>query len=88
MPESVSQMFNIECRNYSEVNTDPMRRCYYGVHAKSEIRAGAWYVLEYNLAAEDVERRLEFWKSLNDIAVKDRGVAAKSDYRIVEAKGV
>ncbi len=56
-------------RRLVEVNTDPMRRCYDGVHAKSENVWTAWEILERGVP----EDRLEFWRGLNDYAVKARG---------------
>ena len=72
-------MFTIEHRRLIEVNTDPQRRCYYGVHAKSEFHWTAWEVLESNVKPE----RIEFWQDLNDYAVRERGKGAKKEFRLV-----
>ena len=74
---------NIECRKLIEVNTDPQRRCYNDVHAKSEMRWTAWGSLETGLSADKVERRLKFWQELNDNAVSQRGKGATSEFRAV-----
>ena len=72
-------MFTIEHRRLVEVNTDPQRRCYYGVHAKSEFHWTTWEVLESNVKPE----RIEFWQDLNDYAVRERGKGAKKEFRLV-----
>ena len=76
----------IERRDCREVNTDPQRRCYHGVHAKSEMRWSEWYVFDSNNPKDRVEARLEFWRDLNDYAVRHRGQGAKSEFRVVEVE--
>lgn len=71
----------IMTRKLREVNTDPQRRCYYGVHAKSEWQWSAWEVLEYT-TRENEEARLKFWRELNDYAVSARGKSAKSEFKV------
>lgn len=73
----------IQRRDYREINTDPQRRCYYGVHAKSEWVWTSWQDHE-TIKPEDEERRLQFWRELNDYAVSQRGKGAKSEYRTVK----
>jgi hypothetical protein len=67
-----------------EVNTDPQRRCYHGVHAKSELQWTDWTVLEY-VSADKIKDRLKFWLELNDIAVKDRGEVARREFKLGDA---
>lgn len=82
--------FVIVTRILREVCTDPMRRCYYGVFAKSEMQWSDWFIHEY-VKEEDIERRLQFWRELNDYAVSQRGENGKSEYKVVsieEAKNI
>ncbi len=75
----------IENRRLIEVNTDPQRRCYHGVHAKSEMRWTAWTKLEtWSKGREQAERRLEFWRGLGRIALEGRGEVI--DYRLTESE--
>jgi hypothetical protein len=75
----------IEKRDQREVNTDPQRRCYWGVHARSEMQWSPWETLEsWPETAEKAEERLAFWSELNEYAVRHRGEGARSEYRIVE----
>lgn len=71
----------IECRKLVEVNTDPQRRCYYGVHARSEWRWTAWETLEFGVPEDKVVERLTFWRELNDYAVSQRGEGARAEFR-------
>lgn len=69
------------------VNTDPLRRCYYGAYAKSELQWTAWAVLEsmrFLKPGTDPEARLKFWRELNDYAVSSRGEEARCEFEIVE----
>lgn len=78
--------FAIEHRRLVEVCTDPLRRCYHGVFAKSELQWTAWSELEtWPKTREEVEQRMEFWKDLNDYAVRERGQGAWAEFRVVEA---
>jgi hypothetical protein len=74
----------IESRVRILVNTDPQRRCYNGVHARSELQWTEWSVLESEISEEKINARLLFWTELNDYAVKERGRGAKREHRIVE----
>lgn len=76
-------LYNIEYSSSYEVNTDPQRRCYYGVHTKSEVVRSKWRVMEYNVNSSIVEERLKFWNELNDYAVSQRGPSARTYYRKV-----
>lgn len=77
--------FVIENRRLVEVCTDPLRRCYNGVFFSSEFQWTAWTALEsWPESMEVAERRLEFWRGLNDYAVKERGQGARAEFRIVE----
>lgn len=73
----------IETRTRIEVNTDPQRRCYNGVHARSELQWTAWDELEVGVPAERVEKRLAFWRELNAYAVSQRGPGAKREFRVL-----
>ena len=75
-------MATIQHRKQIEVNTDPQGRCYYGVHAKSEMRWTPWREL-CNATPENVEERLKFWRDLNDYEVSQRGQEARCEYRAV-----
>lgn len=72
----------IECRSQRLINTDPQRRCYNGCHAKSELVWTPWEVLESGIASERIERRVEFWKELNQIAIDGRGEGARREFRV------
>jgi len=74
---------NILTRQQVLVNTDPQRRCYNGCHFSSELVWTPWVVLEYDVDADKVERRVEFWKELNGIAVAGRGEGARREFKIV-----
>lgn len=74
----------IQSRKLIEVNTDPQRRCYNGVHAKSELVWTAWVDL-CDATLENVERRLKYWRGLNDYAVKERGkINTQSEFRVAD----
>ncbi len=77
-------MLRLEQRKFVEINTDPQRRCYYGVHAKSEWVWTNWDWLEWDVPSDRVEFRLEFWRDLNAYAVKERGKSALKEFRIRE----
>ena len=66
----------IKFRQWVEVNTDPQRRCYDGYHYSSEWMWTRWSDLEVNVSPE----RVEFWRSLNAYAVKERGKSALREY--------
>ena len=76
--------YTIRMRRQREVNTDPQRRCYNGVHASSEMQWTHWADLEINKPAEKVEARLLFWRELNDYAVSERGESARVEFEAVE----
>jgi hypothetical protein len=76
-------MYNIETRRRIKVNTDPQRRCYYGVHARSELQWTGWETLEFELPATSVDGRVDWWKELNDFAVSERGESARREFRKV-----
>ena len=80
----MTKTFRIESRALFLVNTDPQKRCYNGCHYSSELRWTAWQVLNVELPEASVERKLKFWRELNDYAVSQRGQAAKSEFRAVE----
>ena len=68
----------IRYRHKIEVNTDSRRRCYDGVHAKSEMRWTNWIILEIGLSENKIKNRLKFWRELNDYVVSQRGGCARS----------
>lgn len=71
-------------RTRVEVNTDPQRRCYWGVHARSEKQWTAWAPLEHSkyllTPGADSEARLKFWRELNDYSVSVGG--SRSEYKV------
>jgi hypothetical protein len=76
-------MTTIMYRERREVNTDPQRRCYNGAHFSSELRWTDWGVLEYT-TPEKAERRLQFWRELNDYAISARGESAQRELKLGE----
>jgi hypothetical protein len=77
--------FHIRTRLLREVNADPQRRCYDGVHAKSETEFGPWSVIDSRVAEEVVQTRLKFWRDLNAYAVEQRGrVGTFCEFEAVE----
>lgn len=77
-------LYTIEYRRLTIVNTDPQRRCYNGCFARSELRWTDWGTLDSEVPAEAVERRLAFWRGLNDYAVSERGPSARWEFRVKE----
>jgi hypothetical protein len=75
--------YTIEHRKHIEVNTDPQRRCYDGCHASSALIWTAWGPLESMVLSDKLERRLTFWRELNDYAVSERGISARCEFRAV-----
>lgn len=74
---------NIATRKQVEVNTDPQRRCYYGVYPRSELRWTEWEVIDFDIPYDKVESRLSFWRELNDGAISARGEGARREFKIV-----
>ena len=72
--------YSIETRHRIEINTDPQRRCYNGVHARSEIVWTQWETIDFFIKSDRIEERLEFWRSLNDYAIKERGESARREF--------
>jgi hypothetical protein len=70
----------LSMRRRTLVNTDPQRRCYNGCHFSSELVWSAWEVLERPEAGRAADR-LEFWRGLNDYAVKERGEGARCEFK-------
>lgn len=73
-------MIKILSRERILINTDPQRRCYNGCHAKSKLVWTPWKYLE-TTTEEKLDKRLEFWRSLSDYAVSQRGESAKSEFK-------
>lgn len=83
---SAKKQVSIRYRMKVEVNTDPQRRCYNGVHAKSGIGWTQWTILDSGVDADQVEFWLNFWRNLNAYAVSQRGeVGTLREYEAVEA---
>ena len=76
-------MKTIEQRRKILINTDPQRRCYNGCHFSYELVWSEWESLESNTPDDRVEARLEFWRELNEYAVKCRGKEALKEFRAV-----
>ena len=76
-------MYTIEKRQLVTVNNDPQRRCYNGCHFSTETSWSHWYWLELEVSEDKIERRLEFWRELNDYAVSQRGKSEKAEFRKV-----
>lgn len=77
----MTQKYSLLLRRKIEVNTDPQRRCYDGVHASSEVRWTGWTAIDSGLSLEAVERRIAFWRNLNEYAVTQRGESARIEYK-------
>lgn len=65
------------------VNTDPQRRCYNGAYASHEYAWAPWVVLDRCASQEAADRRLKFWRELNDYAVSQRGEGSRKEFKIV-----
>ncbi len=74
--------FVIWFRRRVTVNTDPQRRCYWGVHARSEEQWTDWGVREEWPTAEVARRRATFWRQLNEYAVSERGASARQQIEV------
>jgi hypothetical protein len=74
-------MYQIKHRREVLVNTDPQRRCYNGCNFSEEWQWTAWSEIDCAIPESRLERRLEFWRELNDIAVEGRGRSAHSEYK-------
>ena len=72
----------IQSRSLIEVNTDPQKRCYNGVHKSSEMVWTNWSDLDH-IKPEKEHFKLAFWRELNAYAVKSRGEGAKQEFRCV-----
>lgn len=79
-------MYNIVCRSRRLINTDPQRRCYNGCNFSEELIWSSWEILEYKLPEDKIERRLEFWRELNNYAISQRGESARSEFKSIEVK--
>lgn len=79
----MTKKFNLYYRLRVVVNTDPLRRCYNGCRFSPEEQWSSWGFLE--CVPEDwLDRRMTFWKELNDYAVKERGESARREFKSVE----
>ena len=77
-------MFKILMRKKEVVITDPQRRCYNGCLFSSVLQWTDWEVLDSTPDAASADRRLTFWKELNDYAVSQRGESARSEFKIMQ----
>ena len=77
--------YEIHRRNVNkiEINTDPQRRCYNGCHAKSEWVLQPWEVFDYAEDDAAAERKVKFWRELNDYAISQRGESARTEFKLV-----
>lgn len=75
----------VQSRDKKLVNTDSQRRCYNGAYFSSELVASKWMTLDYCATEENAAKKVEYWVSLNDYAVSQRGLSARSEFRVVEA---
>lgn len=76
--------YKILYRRKVEINTDPQRRCYYGVHASSKIVWTDWDWIELEVPQDKIEARLTFWRELNAYAVSQRGtVGTQKEFKAV-----
>lgn len=75
--------YEIHRRRRVETNTDPQRRCYNGCHAKSELVLQPWEVLDYAKDDAAAERKMQFWRELNDYAISQRGEGARTEFKLV-----
>lgn len=80
--QPVEEEYVILTRMKNLVNTDPQRRCYDGCHFSSEYQWGEWEDLEYFKVKEKAEKRMVWWKELNDYAVSERGKGARRQFKI------
>lgn len=72
----MKERYQIECRKKIEVNTDPQRRCYDGVHARSEMRWTEWQGFG-RYTKEDGEESIACFKAINP----------SHEYRLVPCDG-
>jgi hypothetical protein len=63
-------------------------RCYNGAFFDAEYVWGAWEVLDRLPDAEAAERKLKFWRELNDYAVSSRGEDSRREFKVVEHEEV
>lgn len=73
----------IQMRRMQLVNTDPLRRCYNGCHFSTALIWTPWEDL-CDATEETVQDKLNWWRELNDDAVKCRGESALREFRIKE----
>jgi hypothetical protein len=76
--------FSVKMRRRLVINTDPQRRCYYGVNAKEELVWSDWEEVDFELPESRVGERLKFWRELNDYAIGERGQSARCEFKAEE----
>jgi len=81
----MNKKYSILCSEQRVINNDPQRRCYNGCHFSTEniFLPEVQIDMEY-ATKERVKERLDFWISLNDYAVSQRGENSRNKYRIKE----
>ena len=65
MAQKLKPWYRIFGRRQYEVNTDPQRRCYYGVHFCSEMVWGPWHYLGACFTEEEANESVIVWKRAN-----------------------
>lgn len=75
-------MANILVRSKKLVNYDPQKRCYNGAYADARWEWDEWYILEWEV--KEADKRIQFWKELNDYAVSQRGEDARREFKVEE----
>ena len=76
----MEQQVAILVRKRTIILTDPQRRVYDGHMYRSEEGWTAWGTLEV-WPESVIERRLKFWRELNEYAVKERGKWARWEFK-------
>jgi hypothetical protein len=61
---------------------DPMRRCYDGAFGAHHFEWSEWEILDRLADQETADRKLKFWRELNDYAVSQRGKSALQEFKI------
>ena len=77
------EMVTIQKRQQHFTITDPQRRCYDG-YIKGHHVWGEWFDFDSEPTIDRAKARIEFWQSLNQVAVDGRGEGARAQFRMVE----
>lgn len=76
----------LRTRRWQEYNNDPQRRCYNGAHFSTAFRWTEWETLDSfpdDTPQTEIDRKLKFWRDLNDYAISQRGEGARSEYEVI-----